>query len=141
RAAESLLSGRIQEREYRGRTEMSRKIYNRLSLMAVSWLDESTLPEASYNLATPGQYVPQSLSGSPPAGRKFRASIPPACSASLCRPASAHSATSARHRDLRFLPARGLSVGFLPGRPSPRFHESRPRFRPRHVSLPASPPA
>src|SRR5436309_6589518 len=43
RAAESLLSGRIQEREYRGRTEMSRKIYNRLSLMAVSWLDESTL--------------------------------------------------------------------------------------------------
>src|SRR6266480_1542367 len=46
RAAESLLSGRIQEREYRGRTEMSRKIYNRLSLMAVSWLDESTLPRS-----------------------------------------------------------------------------------------------
>src|SRR5260370_10614762 len=43
RAAESLLSGRIQERGYRGRTEMSRKIYNRLSFMAVSWLDESTL--------------------------------------------------------------------------------------------------
>src|SRR6266480_2291235 len=51
RAAESLLSGRIQEREYRGRTEMSRKIYNRLSLMAVSWLDESTLVCTVTNLS------------------------------------------------------------------------------------------
>src|SRR6266576_1322280 len=51
RAAESLLSGRIQEREYRGRTEMSRKIYNRLSLMAVSWLDESTLGHLLRHLA------------------------------------------------------------------------------------------
>ena len=39
-----MLSACIPVRGYRGGAEMSRRIYSPLSLIAVSWLDESTLP-------------------------------------------------------------------------------------------------
>src|SRR5207244_12848822 len=68
RAAESLLSGRIQVRRYRGRVEMSRKSYNRLSFMAVSWLDEFTLatPLLSLNAPAKSSIVGVSLAAQKP---------------------------------------------------------------------------
>ena len=69
---------------------MSRKIYNRLSFMAVSWLDESTLNlphisltliQLSYNLSLPNappihDFSPMSARSVAPRPRRFSLSLP-----------------------------------------------------------------